>query len=37
MDVLAGFSSGVAVESEVEGADGQAVELGINLGMVVGW
>ena len=37
MDVLAGFSSGVAIESDVEGADGQAVEVAVNFGMVLGW
>jgi hypothetical protein len=37
MDVLAGFSSGVAIESEMEGADGQAVEVALNFGLVVGW
>ena len=37
LDLVAGWSSGVAIESEVEGADGQAVEISTNLGMVVGW
>ena len=37
IDVLAGWSSGVAIEDQVEGADGQAVELAFNFGMVVGW
>jgi hypothetical protein len=37
MDILAGFSSGVAIESEVEGDDGQAVEVAFNFGLVVGW
>jgi hypothetical protein len=37
LDLIAGWSSGVAIESEVEGDDGQAVEISTNLGMVVGW
>jgi hypothetical protein len=37
IDVLAGWSTGVAIEDQVEGADGQAVELAFNFGMVVGW
>jgi hypothetical protein len=37
LDLVAGWSSGVAIESEVEGDDGQATEISTNLGMVVGW
>jgi hypothetical protein len=37
MDLVAGWSSGIAIEDEVDGDDGQAVELSVNLGMVVGW
>jgi hypothetical protein len=37
LDLIAGWSSGVAIEDEVEGDDGQAVEISTNLGMVVGW
>jgi len=37
LDLVAGWSSGVAIESEVEGADGQAVEISTNLGVVIGW
>jgi hypothetical protein len=37
LDLVAGWSTGVAIESDVEGSDGQAVEISTNLGMVVGW
>ena len=37
LDIVAGWSSGVAIESETDGYDGQAVEISTNLGMVVGW